>query len=159
MTFTVEEIESLQADLFALDMPLILPSMETWTEEQLTDYLESGGEDLPPDVEKPKPKPKEKKKKPPAPVVEAAHKASELLQAAAQEAEVELPERKPVRSVLCLHAVGHCGKIMQKQLRPLGIEAAKEFGELRFLDGRIDLDLLLHPEAKRLRAFYPSFVL
>ena len=68
MPFSAEEIESIRADCFANDVDCDLPGLENCTEDQLIEYFESGGEVLPPGVEKRK---KSKKKKAPAPTATA----------------------------------------------------------------------------------------
>jgi len=167
MPFTEEEIESIRSDCFANDVPYDLETFADMTEDELIAYFESGGEDLPEGVPKPKPKPKERPKPPPKWLVDALDKAGEEEKAKGVDNaaanvhavidESYLENRKKVQGVLCLHGMAHCSKIMQKQLRPLGLEAAGDIGEVRFLDGELLVDVSLHPEAKRIRAFYPAF--
>ena len=156
--FTDEEMESIRADCFANDVPVDIPGLANCSEEQLIAYFESGGEVLPEGVEEPvnrapvkkavappppPPPPKPPPPPPPEPVVPKP--APEVP-----------PARKPVRGLLLLHAAASCGKILQKQLRPLGLEAALGV-ELQLLDGSLAVDPGVHKEAKMLKAFYPSF--
>ncbi len=161
MPFTEEEIESIRADCFANDVAYDLETFADLSEDELIAYFESGGEELPAGVPKPKPLPKPKPKAPlsarDARGSTAFSKAS--AGALAEPDEAELPEERPkVRGLLCLHAMAHCGQIMQKQLRPLGLEAVEAgLGPMRFVDGALPVDTSIHPEAKRLKAFYPAF--
>ena len=161
MPFSAEEIESIRADCFANDVDCDLPGLENCTEDQLIEYFESGGEALPPGVEKRK---KSKKKKAPAPPVTGNNKPGGGDEEAAEQpkdleslARLAVPERRgKVQGLLCLHAAASSGKIMQKQLRPLGLEAALN-AELHLLDGELAVEPDVHKDAKILRAFYPAF--
>lgn len=161
MPFTADEIESIRSDCFANDVAYDVETFANLTEDELIAYFESGGEDLPAGVPKPKPLPKPKSKPKPngTDAVKAYEKPPASAENPAEPDEADLPEERPTtRGLLCLHAMAHCGQIMQKQLRPLGLEAAgARLGPMRFLDGTVAIDTSAHPEAKRLKAFYPSF--
>ena len=46
MPFTADEIESIRADCFALDVPCDLDGLNLCSEEQLVEFFESGGDVL-----------------------------------------------------------------------------------------------------------------
>jgi len=144
MPFSEEDIDSIRADCFANDVDYDVGTLAELSEEQIIEYFESGGETLPEGVVKPKPKPKPKPRPKPA-----ADKND-----ASQGPALPPIEHRGARRLLCLHEAGACGEIMRRQLKPLGLEAS--FPDMAFLDGALPVDAAAHPDAKMLKAFYPT---
>jgi hypothetical protein len=61
--------------------------------------------------------------------------------------------RKHDRILLCLHSSMGCGAILKKQLMSLKLQ---DSFDMHFLDGRIEVDPAVQPEAKMLREFFPD---
>ena len=58
------------------------------------------------------------------------------------------------RALLCLHSSMGCGAILKAQLMPLKLH---ESFDMDFLDGSIEVDPAVQPEAKMLREFFPDY--
>ena len=55
--------------------------------------------------------------------------------------------------LLCLHSSAGCGSTFRKQLAPLALEDSYD---LDFLDGELEMDPAVQPEARMLRVFFPN---
>ena len=117
MPFTADEIDSIRADAFANDVLYDLATLAPLTEEQIVEYFESGGENLPEGVVMPKLKKKTKKKK-----------SAEEKQAEEEAKKDVLPaiDSAGARRIICLHAAGSCGEIMRRQMKKLEMDGKFE---------------------------------
>ena len=131
MALTDEEIEAIAMDCFATDMlnPALLEKMREWSLEKVEEYFSAGGHAVPVDEHHSTGRPAVPTAAPPA------------------------FERKHERMFLCLHSSCGCGEIMQKQLAPLSLTGQVD---LDFLDGEIEQDPGMQPEAAMLRRFFPD---
>jgi hypothetical protein len=147
MPYTEEEIDNIRADCFANDVWYDAATLADLSEEDIIEFFESGGETLPDGVVMP-PKPKVKPKPKPKSTQKVFFD---------QPAEVEpLPpiEERGARRLICLHAAAACGEIMRRQCKQLQLEACCK--EVQYIEGTLPVDAALHPDAKTLRAFYPT---